>query len=222
MGWNQKGSGRTYDSPTGTLNAIGVKTRKICNSQTLCSKYHKCNKLAIVTKKNDDAIEGKKKKISKYKKKMEDLTNHDCLKNWKKSSKAMESETIVRLVLNSPKKLGCYVRGLVMDDDTTTPAKLQEDEGEDSKGRLPKQLTGIMVYADPSHRKRTWRNWFYKLAALKKKTCNVNKDKAKKMGYNIGYWIFQAKSLTFSELEEKKEAPINHWTGNHALCGNWC
>ena len=61
MGWNQKGSGRTYDSPTGTLNAIGVKSGKICNSQTLCKKCHKCDKLAIVTKKNDKAIEGKKK-----------------------------------------------------------------------------------------------------------------------------------------------------------------
>ena len=59
MGWNQKGSGRTYDSPTGTLNAIGVKSGKICDSQTLCKKCHKCNKLAIVTKKNDKTLEGK-------------------------------------------------------------------------------------------------------------------------------------------------------------------
>ena len=45
----------------------------------------------------------------------------------------MESETIVRLVLKSPKKLGCYVRGLVIDNNKTTPAKLQEDEVEDRK-----------------------------------------------------------------------------------------
>ena len=127
-----------------------------------------------------------------------------------------------RLVQNSPKKLGCYVHGLVMDNNTTAPANLQEDEGKDSKGCLPIQLTGIMVYANPSHQKRTWRNWFYKLAALKKKKCNVNKDKAKKMGYDIGYWIFQAKSLTFLELEEKKEVPINQWTRNHSLCGDRC
>ena len=110
---------------------------------------------------------------------MEALTNHDCLKNWTKSSKAMESETIVRLVLKSPKKLGCYVRGLVMDDDTATPAKLQEDEGEDSKGLLPKQLTGIMVYTGPSHRKRTWQNWYYKLAALRGKNAMSTKTKRK-------------------------------------------
>ena len=79
-----------------------------------------------------------------------------------------------------------------------------------------------MIYADPSHRKRTWQNWFYKLAALKKKKCNVSKDKAKKMGIDIGYWIFQAKSLTFAELEAKKEAPIRHWSRDHSLCGEWC
>ena len=92
----------------------------------------------------------------------------------------MESELIVRLVLKAPKELKCYVRGLVLDDDTTTPAHLQEDMGEKSKGRLPKWLTGILLLADPSHRKRTWRNHYYKLSEKRKKDCNMTKDKAKK------------------------------------------
>ena len=109
-----------------------------------------------------------------------------------------------------------------MGNDTTTPAKLGEDTGSKSKGRLPKHLTGIRILADPSHRKRTWRNWYYKLAALSKKKCNVSKDRAKKMGNDIGYWIFQAKELTFDELKANKEAPLRHWCGDHSLCGEWC
>ena len=200
-----------------------MRSGNICDSQTLCKKCDKCDKLASATKKREKAVQAKnQKKINKYTKREKKLTGHVCYKNWTKSSKAMESETIVRLVKKAPKKLGCYVRYLVMDDDTTTPAQLREDEGEDSKGRLPKRLTGIFIYADPSHRKRTWQNWFYKLAGLKKKKCNVNKVKAKKIGIDMGYWIFQAKSLTFDDLQKQSEAPLRHWCGDHALCGEWC
>ena len=205
------------------LNATGVCNGKMCDSQTLCKNCHKCDKLEIVRKKKEKAVaKGKTQKIKRYTTKEKKLADHKCMKNWGKSSKSMESETIVRLVLNAPRKSGMYVRGLVMDDDTTTPAKLREDTGSESKGRLPKNLTGISILADPSHRKRTWRNWYYKLAALAKKKCNVSKDKAKKMGNDIGYWIFRAKGLTFDKLQANREAPLHHWCGDHSLCSEWC
>ena len=81
---------------------------------------------------------GKTHKIKKDTTQGKKLADHKCMKNWGKSSKSMESETIVRLVLNAPRKSGMYVRGLVMDDDTTTSEKLGEDIGSESKGRLPK------------------------------------------------------------------------------------
>ena len=61
MGWNQKGSGRTYNSPTGTLNAIGVKTNKICDSQTLCKKCNACDKLEIATKSMTSMLKPKRR-----------------------------------------------------------------------------------------------------------------------------------------------------------------
>ena len=149
----------------------------------------KCDRLKRVRKKKEKAVKAKKNKIDKYKMKEDKLTGHTCRKNWEKSSKSMESEMIVRLAMNAPKKLNCYVRGVVIDDDTTTPAHLKEDKGEKSKGRLPKHLAGIRILADPSHRKKTWRNRFYKLAAMRQKKCNITKSKAKKMGKDIGYWI---------------------------------
>ena len=142
LGWNKKESGRTYNSATGTLNATGVRSGKTCGSQTLCKSCHKCDKLEIVRKKKEKAVaKGKTQKIKRYTTKEKKLADHKCMKNWGKSSKSMESETIVQLVLNAPRKSGMYVRGLVMDDDTTTPAKLGEDTGSESKGRLPKNLT---------------------------------------------------------------------------------
>ena len=92
------------------------------------------------------------------------LTSHSCLKNLEKSSNVIESEYIVQFLLDCPKTHKSYVRTIVTDDDTTTTARLQEEEGEKSKGRLPKCLLGIHVLADPSHPFRTRDNGFYKLA----------------------------------------------------------
>ena len=65
MGWNRKGSGRTYNSATGTLNATGVNSGKICDSQTLCKSCHKCDKLEIVRKKKEKAVAKGKKQNNK-------------------------------------------------------------------------------------------------------------------------------------------------------------
>ena len=55
----------------------------------------------------------------------------------------MESDTIVQLVRTAPDKLKAYVRQIVLDDDTTTPAHLKEDTGPTSKGQLPLHLAGV-------------------------------------------------------------------------------
>ena len=124
-------------------------------------------------------VEKKKNKIVKYTIREKTLAIHSCQKNWDKSSTSMESEIIVQFVKAFPKKSGGYTHKIIIDDDTTTSAHLKEDKGPDSKGRLPKHLAGIIVLADPTHQKRTWRNRFYNLAALKQKKCNVTRAKEK-------------------------------------------
>ena len=62
MGWNGRGSGRTYNSATGTLLSVGLKTNKICDSITLCNRCSACNKLEKVKKKKEKVIKAKKKK----------------------------------------------------------------------------------------------------------------------------------------------------------------
>ena len=96
VGWNKRGSGRSYSSPTGTLNACGALSGKICDSQTLCNRCDKCNKLRKLRKKREgNCGKQKKKKIERYAKQIKKLAKHYCLKTFDKSSKAMESELIV-------------------------------------------------------------------------------------------------------------------------------
>ena len=69
-GWNKKGSGCTYNSATGTMNAIGVRSKKVCWSQTLCNRCMYCDKSKKVRKQKEKALAKKQhKKAEQYKKK---------------------------------------------------------------------------------------------------------------------------------------------------------
>ena len=72
----------------------------------------------------------------------------------------METDAIVELIKMAPEKLGAYVRIICMDDDTITRSHIKEDLGPKTKGCLPKELSGIKIVANPSHRKRTVSNWY--------------------------------------------------------------
>jgi len=136
----------------------------------------------------------------------------------------MESEAIIRFVLKAPSKSGCYVRKVVIDDDTTTPARLKEDKGKKkSKGRLPKHLAGILCLADHAHRKRTWRGRYYKIANVSRKKSMLTNGHAKKMGIDIGHWLYQVKSKNLHEIQELADVPLRHWCGDHSKCDDsWC
>ena len=108
----------------------------------------------------------------------------------------MESHTIVKLVKTAPEKLHAYVRQIVLDDDTTTPAHLKEDVGRNSKGCLPRHLTGVRILADPSHRRRTVNNRLYKLAGKRVDVCALKKEQAGKIAHYFGHWQAQLKSKT--------------------------
>lgn len=90
--------------------------------------------------------------------------------------KAMEVDSIVKMVLKLPKLHGAYVYKLFMEYDTTTPSHLQEDTETTSKGRLPKLQAGIDIAADPSHRKCVVGNAYYDLV---KKRVKVSRIKMK-------------------------------------------
>ena len=53
----------------------------------------------------------------------------------------MESKAIIRFFLNVTSKSGCYVSKVVIDDDTTTPARLKEDQGEKRARAASKKIS---------------------------------------------------------------------------------
>ena len=164
-GWNKRSSGRGYDSPSGITNMIGEYSKKIIDSVLAINQCQFCNKVKKWAKKKERTIKFEKKaKEEKCQNKINRYSTHKCLKTFNGSSKAMEADSIVGMVLNFPLKHDAYVCKLFMDDDATTPSNLKEDTGPNSSGRLPKYLAGILVLADPSHRKRVVGNAYYNLA----------------------------------------------------------
>ena len=89
----------------------------------------------------------------KYNKRIKQKQDHACLRNFNGASKSMETDAIVQLVKLAPVELNAYVRCICMDNGTVTRENLKEDTGKDSAGCFPKDLMGIVVLADPSHRK---------------------------------------------------------------------
>lgn len=71
----------------------------------------------------------------------------------------MEANAIVELIKIAPAELRPYVRVLVMDDNEMIQSNIQGNLGPKSKGCLPEYLAGIVVLADPLHRKKVITNW---------------------------------------------------------------
>lgn len=76
---------------------IGVKTGKILSYAVRCKKCRFCDREVNKERPND----------------------HDCRKNWTKSSNAMESDMAVDM-LHELKSKGFHVNKLIMDNDSTT------------------------------------------------------------------------------------------------------
>ncbi|XP_063436607.1 uncharacterized protein LOC134718035 [Mytilus trossulus] len=105
MCWQKRGSGRSYDSPSGVGTAIGSMTGKIL----------------------DYGICGKNCRICLYAEKINiEARPHNCTKNWNQSSKAMEAFTGAKLMQNIEELSHKPVTILIMDDDAATMSKARE------------------------------------------------------------------------------------------------
>ena len=141
MGWQRKGSGRTYNSNSGHNCAIGCRTQKICDYVVMAKLCSIC--------------EAAKRMFNPPR-------EHDCVANYQGSSKAMEPISTCDLAIrifkstNHPGPSKCFINWHLTDDDSTTRAnmktvgKLKRD-----KGKLPVGITPPSVsYTDPTHRTR--------------------------------------------------------------------
>ena len=161
MAWQKRAAGHSYNSPSGVLHAIGGYSGKIIHSFIYHNKFNLCalqEDLARHLQSSDDIED--RDQIIEIKAKMKNNENHDCLKKFSGPSKSMETCAIVELIKMAPEQLGAYIRIICMDDDTITRSHIKEDLGLKTRGCLPKNLSGIKIVADPSHRKRTVSNWY--------------------------------------------------------------
>ena len=104
MGWQCKGSGKSYNSKSGHAVLIGQKSGKILNYATRIGNCRQCEVNKSVP--------------------------HDCRMNWGGSSKAMESDTAVGL-LNSTQSPEYRVTTIINDEDSTTMARIADEVDHD-------------------------------------------------------------------------------------------
>ena len=103
MGWQRKGSCRAYNSRSGHGVLIGTESEKILSYGTRISNCKQCevNKLTGPVK------------------------EHDCRMNWGGSSKAMESDLAVDMLVSGTTEKAC-ISTIIMDEDSTTMAKIKK------------------------------------------------------------------------------------------------
>ena len=135
----------------------------------------------------------------------------------------MESEPIIRFSLNAPSKSGCYVKNVVIDNDTSTPARLKEEKGGKEQGPPPKTSRQHSLFRRPlPSEAHMARKVLQDYKCVKKKSMLTN-GHAKKMGIDIGQWLYQAKSKNLQEIQELADVPLRHWCGDHSKCNDlWC
>ena len=152
--------------------------------------------------------------MDKFKKRIEKLEKHSCTCNTTEkevSAKGMEPLGNCRLCTNAPKH-GIKVRGICMDDNTTSKAQLRKDTGPDSTGCMEAELEVLDFYADPSHRKKCYNKGLYKMS--------LSSPQCKRLGKYFATWVSQTKHLPLADMRASKMVPVMHACGNHKLYGS--
>ena len=250
MGWQQKGSGRKYNSVSGHAFLVGTETRGIL-AKALCSKLcHYCKTWC------------RRHTVD------EDPPVHDCTINHKGSSGSMEPVAILKMVVHLKEQHQAIVSVIVTDDDSSIKSKLKwrnedwkannnTDENptiingkgnivpRPNRGKLPKDIPEPSFLADPNHRRKTMVGELYKLEAkpkthpdkLTKK--QLTKIKTESYSWNLTMtkmdcmrlvstnFGFMARTLCDGNKSDDEillcgKAVLEHHFDNHIYCGDWC
>ncbi|VDI08997.1 Hypothetical predicted protein [Mytilus galloprovincialis] len=110
MCWQKRGSGRSYNSPSGIGSILGQHTGKVMGFKVCSTLCRICD--TVSTSRKEPNL-------------------HDCPRNWDKSAKAMEADTAARLLKILEETTGLQVDTLIMDDDSSTISKVKQALGHD-------------------------------------------------------------------------------------------
>ena len=204
MGWNKRSSGNRYDSLSGFAFLIGCLSRKIILAQVTSKACSVCT-----------AAEGKGSTPPV----------HECPMNYHGSSKGMEAEGALSLVLQldrqSDSKL--FIEKMVTDDDASIRAIVAHAKNPKSKGRLPLHIPEPRFLADPSHRTRVVARAIFALATLNLDQSECRTIDAMRFKRYFGFMLKQARNLTIEEMSVKFKAVVEHLFNNHLFCSpEWC
>ena len=83
-------------------------------------------------------------------------------------------------------------------------------------------LAGVVILADPSHRRRTVSNRLYALAGKRKCECALTKEQAGQLVNYFGHWQAQLKTKTLAEIHKSCRCVVLHASGDHSTCLSWC
>nr|XP_022341895.1 uncharacterized protein LOC111135807 isoform X1 [Crassostrea virginica] len=184
-GWQTRGSGRNYASLSGHASMIGEQTGKIVSYAVRCKKCRFCESTVEI-----------------------ETTNHDCRKNWQKSSKAMESDMAVEM-LHDLETRNFHVKQLIMDNDSTTFAK--------AKASFDPNIKKI---SDFNHTKKNLISKLYDIKKLKKYPL-LGPKTIQHLSKCFAYAVKSNRDT--STLQKNLECIPSHVFGNHNSCqSQWC
>eukprot|EP00978_Attheya_sp_CCMP212_P000038 scaffold106_cov71-Attheya_sp.AAC.1 len=197
MGWQKRSSGHRYDSLSGHAFLVGAYTKKVIACTVFSKVCSKC---------------------TRAKKDMKEAIFHECPKNFDGSSKAMESEAILKMTKDAINE-GYAIEFIVADDDSTMKSILRyswdelisagkmrkedypryENGGKKKDyGRLPLNYLLPHFLADPGHRQKCVAKPIFGLAkasAAKSEATMVDALRIKK------YWGYMIKQNRKKTLE---------------------
>ncbi|CAC5364268.1 unnamed protein product [Mytilus coruscus] len=134
--------------------------------------------------------------------------NHDCRKNHTGRAKSMESNLAVEMVQEQQCK-GCKVSCLIMDDDTTTLARLKQSIN-----------SYIVKRSDRNHQRKNIVSDLYHLH--EKYKGKLSTSTISYLTKDLDYAIAQNKSRA-EQLSQNIKSIIPHSFGDHSTCDlSWC
>lgn len=256
--WQTRSSGRKYDSPSGHNLLVCCRTKLILQKKVfskLCALCDRADRSANVAAAagNDDAVDSSDEEgdddIPAI---IPPVKDHRCPRNYKGSSKAMESYGAVDLVTQAWHSNTYFVETVVGDDDSTSraaltinlkqygddhpdldkddywPRKPSTPDGKkgayiDNKGKLDWRITApTEMLCDPTHRTRVIGSKLFELAARSGST-KVTRADALRMKRNYGYAHKQARDKTFNEYKIAINGALYHHGNDHRYCDpSWC
>jgi hypothetical protein len=234
-GWDQRASGKSYNSPSGRVVSVGGRTKKVCGLKYFSKRCAKCER-----------------------KKEHPINLCANPEKYNKSSKAMESNGSVDQVLEIWETCpNAYCSMIITDEDATTRSKLSHCMAElvannrmteaerrnkplkegnlgtkkGDHGVLPLDHPEIEKLSDPIHFIKNYKSELYKLVRMGLETSQTCKPDATRLSRNLAYMLAQHtpgrgdnkdEDCTFEKFLTAGEASFEHHWNNHDHCGSWC